>query len=899
MKKLFFILSVLCSQFLVAQDSYVIVEAQFDSYGPDESYFYISDGENTIFTYQPVEADELFKDTIPLPQGAYQLVIFDSFGDGWQDTGMAGWITVNNNCQGELLNIPANFDFGVSTYDFNIGPCDINGPPPVEGCTDAIAYNYDPAAVIDDGSCEYPPCGGITSSSAYQQCTNNGTQALIVFEWETEANANCDVVEVYYSNEEGAGPYNFPGNWPANNEYNNFAVYAGNGQMPPNWEVEHYLQLKFEDGSISDTIAFTPNPCIAGCTDESSNSYNPWATFDDGLCGATNCDPSTEYQITMQITLDNWPGETSWIMNGGLGPVGQVSVGEYDFGDIGQTYTYDFCVQQSGFELIINDDFGDGLAGSASGGTMDGKVVVFDCQGDTIWSMENPGFGDVLYSGVQVGVACSGPTTIDGCTDPMYQEFSPVANNDDGSCETLHIFGCTDDSMFNYNAYATIMSVVPICNYSLVLEDDGGDGWGNSYLGVVQGDNNWTFTMGPGSYMQEFPLVLTSDEPVKVYYFEVGGPQTTPEELNFQTLHNSFKLINSNGVALLEEGVNPFADNGQGALQGFKAPLWKKYTALPNCGDYCEPFVGGCMDQEATNYDITANVEDGSCYYAPGCTSSAYLEYYTQGFEADYNDGSCLTEAVWGCVDDTMYNYDPLANIDNGGCIPYIYGCMDPTAFNYDPLATAEDTCVEYVYGCTDPTMFNFNAEANTDNGSCIEYIYGCTDDTAINYDIIANTDNSSCVYPLPGCTDPTAENYNIDANVSDDSCYYSANCAVGDIYYIPNECFSWVIDIDSYCCDIAWDDSCVQLYEYCEEGWTGPVDISEFRDELVAYPNPVSNYIYVSKKVNLRVYNLLGSLVIEKKDTDALDVSKLASGIYNIVIEYNETIINKKIVKN
>ena len=30
----------------------------------------------------------------------------------------------------------------------------------------------------------------------------------------------------------------------------------------------------------------------------------------------------------------------------------------------------------------------------------------------------------------------------------------------------------------------------------------------------------------------------------------------------------------------------------------------------------------------------------------------------------------------------------PLANTDNGSCIPFIYGCTDATALNYDPLAT-------------------------------------------------------------------------------------------------------------------------------------------------------------------------------------------------------------------
>ena len=106
----------------------------------------------------------------------------------------------------------------------------------------------------------------------------------------------------------------------------------------------------------------------------------------------------------------------------------------------------------------------------------------------------------------------------------------------------------------------------------------------------------------------------------------------------------------------------------------------------------------GCTDTLALNYDSLANTEDSTCYYLPGCTSPAYLEYYTQGFVADYNNGSCDTLAVWGCMDSTAFNYDSTANIDNGGCLPVISGCMNPFAFNYDPLANTPDTCLPFIY---------------------------------------------------------------------------------------------------------------------------------------------------------------------------------------------------------
>ena len=50
---------------------------------------------------------------------------------------------------------------------------------------------------------------------------------------------------------------------------------------------------------------------------------------------------------------------------------------------------------------------------------------------------------------------------------------------------------------------------------------------------------------------------------------------------------------------------------------------------------------------------------------------------------------------------------------------------------------------------------FNFDSLANTNDGSCIPFIYGCTDELANNYNPIANTDNESCIYPVSGCTNP------------------------------------------------------------------------------------------------------------------------------------------------
>mgnify|MGYP001223714690 CR=1 FL=1 len=42
---------------------------------------------------------------------------------------------------------------------------------------------------------------------------------------------------------------------------------------------------------------------------------------------------------------------------------------------------------------------------------------------------------------------------------------------------------------------------------------------------------------------------------------------------------------------------------------------------------------------------------------------------------------------VGGCTDSTAFNYDPLAECNNGTCAPIVFGCLHPLSSSYNPSA--------------------------------------------------------------------------------------------------------------------------------------------------------------------------------------------------------------------
>ena len=487
-----------------------------------------------------------------------------------------------------------------------------------------------------------------------------------------------------------------------------------------------------------DTIVSYPNPSFT--TGLVSNRIIPPCNGPPGPVGP--CVPAI-----LNINLDQFQSETTWEMHDSAGVL-LYAGGPYSTAPDYQPQFENVCLPIGEVTLTMYDSYGDGLAGSLWGGN-DGSYYLTQC-GDTIVFGDVPNFGTDT-SHVFISDTCIPPPLIPGCMDPNYVEYNHSATIDDSSCVTLKIYGCVDSTMFNYDSIANTMDYIDSCSYTLTLFDLAGNGWVGSSLEIYQADTaSYNLTSG---FSQTFTIQLKAPCPVSAKFFVNAQASGTAIECGFS-------LISSSGDTTLY------------VAGGFADPIapFYNYTNTTYCGNDCIEKTYGCVDPTAYNYDSLANTSL-PCYYIPGCTSPAYLTYYTQGFAADVDDGSCSTLALFGCTDSAAFNYDSLANIDNGGCLPVITGCMQPLAFNYNQYANVGDTCIAIVYGCMSQIALNYDSLANTDDGSCIGMVYGCTDTSSFNYSPSANIDDSSCVPIIYGCMNPLMFNYNILANTDNSSC--------------------------------------------------------------------------------------------------------------------------------
>ena len=270
-----------------------------------------------------------------------------SFGNNIGPTG--GVFTINFS---DLSNFPLSL-LEQGTWTVNLGSVDgtiafsglgvdILGAP-CQGCTSSAACNFDPAAVQDDGSCEFTSCGGCTYPNACNynpqalvddgSCDFDGvtvTMAVVTDNYPTET--TWQVLDAAGAIVASGGPYTiqsglFESSFCLEEGCYTLGVFDSYGDgICCNWGQGSYSlstdngtlnvsggQFQFVDSTYFCIVApvegcttpfacnFVPNATLdngscefetcAGCTYPDACNFSPNATIDDGSCEYASCAP--------------------------------------------------------------------------------------------------------------------------------------------------------------------------------------------------------------------------------------------------------------------------------------------------------------------------------------------------------------------------------------------------------------------------------------------------------------------------------------------------------------------------------------------------------------------------------------------------------------------------------
>ena len=665
------------------------------------------------------------------------------------------------------------------------------------GCTSPSACNYDPLVVVNDGSCTWMPidcagnCGGNAFINPCGDCEDpdslgdvlapciGGCTIPEAYNYNPEANYNngsCTLLDCSNVVYNGADTVYFEK--PHNGDYYNtdYLLPQYRDSITPtcvitrryNQGIYNYALEGETYGPYFDYYTTDYSPANTEWKWGDYNSTNPYVSWQEAHCDQSiqclgwyfpnwyESDPPFADSLelmTMHILDSDLYFEiefTQWSVGGGGG----------------FAYTRTFLREESGCEIYL-----------AVTGCKDPSACNYNdlAELDDGSCAYEEGCTDSAACNYNPNLICDDGTCIlpDGCVDPTACNFDPGAVCDNGSCSFAidcagicggsHILdecgncynphGAGTSITFNYSGPVIQSYQIPPgasmirvdafgAQGGSLLGENGGlgaqvsgtfDVSGGDVLSILvggAGSNGDGINQSAGGGGGTF-VVDADNNPLAV---AGGGGAVMDEQTNGSQ--------NANGNETGNSGYSPISplNYGVGGTSGYGA---SNFANGAPCGGNGGGFFSNGEEPLCTAIGTNTS---GWSFVNGGVPGSAACGFGIFGGYGGGGGGGCEGAGGGGGYSGGGGGYGHSGNAGGGGSFNSGVDAINLGAINSgDGYVTITVMPIpECRLGCTDLVAYNYNPDASDDDGSCI--YSGCTDSTACNYNNSATINDGSCL---------------------------------------------------------------------------------------------------------------------------------------------------------